>query len=123
MREVEVIEKEVADAEVALKGMVDELKDFETKARESIAEIQAELKQLAAERVTKAQAVGNPQHLTLYNRVIARFPSDPIVDVVNRESCAGCFMKVGPQVAVQISRGDVVKCPGCGRILKLPEQQ
>jgi predicted nucleic acid-binding Zn-ribbon protein len=122
MREVEVLEKELVDVDTSLQGMQDELAVFENTSGENVADYTAQLATLQGERTQQAQAVGNPQVLTLYNRIVSRFPTDPIVDVVNRASCAGCFMKVGPQVPVQISRGDVVKCPGCGRILKLPAE-
>jgi predicted nucleic acid-binding Zn-ribbon protein len=122
MREVELLEKEVAEVDTSLQGMKDELQVFEKTAGENVADYTAQLTTLQQERTQHAQSIGNAQALTLYNRIIARFPSDPIADVVNRDSCAGCCMKVGPQVQVQISRGDVVKCPGCGRILKLPAE-
>jgi predicted nucleic acid-binding Zn-ribbon protein len=123
MREVEVLEKEVKDGDSVLTGLRDELAAFETSSGETMAGVQQELASLQADRTKQAQLVGNPQILTVYSRIVARFPSDPIVEVVNRDSCAGCFMKVGPQVPVQISRGDVVKCPGCSRILTLPREQ
>jgi len=122
MREVEVLEKEIVEVDTSLQGQRDEMAVFEKTAGENVADYTAQVSTLQAERAEQALAVGNAQALTLYNRIAARFPSDPIVDVVNRDSCAGCFMKVGPQVPVQISRGDVVKCPGCGRILKLPAE-
>lgn len=122
MREVDTLDKELAEADTSLQGLRDELVAFEKSSSESISQVQGELKSLHEDRAAQAQVVGNVQILTVYNRTLARFPSDPIVDAVNRESCAGCFMRVGPQVAVQISRGDVVKCPGCGRILKLPRE-
>ena len=120
MREVEILEKEIVEVDTSLQGLRDELAVFEKTAGENVADYTAQVSTLQAERTEQALAVGNAQILTLYNRIASRFPTDPIVDVVNRDSCAGCFMRVGPQVPVQISRGDVVKCPGCGRILKLP---
>jgi predicted nucleic acid-binding Zn-ribbon protein len=122
MREVEVLEKEIAEVDTSLQGIKDELQVFEKTAGENVADYTAQLTALQQERAQHAQSIGNAQALTLYNRIVTRFPTDPIVDVVNRVSCAGCFMKLGPQVPVQISRGDVVKCPGCGRILKLPAE-
>lgn len=122
MRDVETLEKELTEVESSLQGMRDELQSFEKAAGENLTDYAAQLSSLQEERKQRALAIGNAQVLTLYNRIVGRFPTDPIVDVVNRDSCAGCFMKVGPQVPVQISRGDVVKCPGCGRILKLPTE-
>jgi predicted nucleic acid-binding Zn-ribbon protein len=123
LREIDLFDKDILEADTALQGMRDELAAFEKTAGDEISAIQEDLKSLQADRTKQAQLVGNTQILTLYSRTVAKFPSDPIVDVVNRESCAGCFMRVGPQVPVQISRGDVVKCPGCGRILKLPREE
>jgi predicted nucleic acid-binding Zn-ribbon protein len=122
MREVEDLQKEISEVETLLQGMKDELQVFEQTAGESVADYTTQVAKLQSERAQHAQSIDNAQALTLYNRIVVRFPSDPIVDVVNRDSCAGCFMKVGPQVSVQISRGDVVKCPGCGRLLKLPAE-
>ncbi len=122
MREVEGLEKEISEVDVSLQGMKDEMQEFERTAGENVADYTAQLMTLKEERDQHAKLIDNSPALALYNRIVGRFPSDPIVDVVNRDSCAGCFMKVGPQVPVQISRGDVVKCPGCGRILKLPAE-
>jgi predicted nucleic acid-binding Zn-ribbon protein len=123
MRDIELLDKELHEGDASLQGMRDEFTACEKSVAEAAAGIHEELKSLQADRAKQAQVIGNVQVLTNYGRVVAKYPSDPIVDVVNRESCAGCFMKVGPQVPVQISRGDVVKCPGCGRILKLPREQ
>jgi predicted nucleic acid-binding Zn-ribbon protein len=121
MRDVELIEKDLSDVDAGLNGQKDEFQAFEKTAKEQISDLTAQLASLQTERAEQAKVMGNVQALTLYNRIVSRFPTDPIVDVINRDSCAGCFMKVGPQVPVQISRGDVVKCPGCGRILKLSD--
>lgn len=122
MREVEALEKEISEVDTSLQGLKDELQVFEKASGENVADYKAQLAILQEERGLHAQSIGGSPALALYNRIVGRFPSDPIVDVVNRDSCAGCFMKVGPQVPVQISRGDVVKCPGCARILKLPAE-
>lgn len=122
MREVELLEKDIKDIEASLQGMQDECAVFEKTSAESLETVRTRLTELQTERVNQVQLVGNNQFLALYNRIKDKFPSDPVVDVVNRDSCSGCHMKLGPQVPVQISRGDVVKCPGCGRILKLPTE-
>jgi predicted nucleic acid-binding Zn-ribbon protein len=119
MRDVEGLEKEFGDVESALEGMKGEVQAFEAGMVDSQSDWNAELENLKERRRGLTTALGDPQVLSVYNRVAAKFPGDPVVVLVNRESCAGCFMKVGPQVQVQISRGDFVKCPGCGRILRL----
>jgi predicted nucleic acid-binding Zn-ribbon protein len=122
LREIDVLDKDIQEVESSMKGLKDELAAFEQSASETVQGVQARLVELQAERASQAQAVGNNQILTLYSRVAAKFPSNPVVEVINRENCAGCHMKLGPQVVVQIARGDVVKCIGCGRILKLPAE-
>ncbi len=122
LREIDALDKDIQEVESAMKGLKDELAAFEQASSEMVTGVQARLQELQAERANQAQAVGNNQSLTLYARIAAKFPSNPVVDIVNRENCAGCHMKLGPQVVVQISRGDVVKCIGCGRILKLPAE-
>jgi predicted nucleic acid-binding Zn-ribbon protein len=122
MREIEVLEKDVKETEATLDGLRQELTAFEAASAETVQGVQGRIEELQAERTKQAQLVGNNQILVLYSRVAARFPSDPVVDVANRDSCSGCHVRLGPQVPVQISRGDVVKCIGCGRILKLPAE-
>jgi predicted nucleic acid-binding Zn-ribbon protein len=122
LREIDALDKDIQEVGSSMKGLKDELTAFEQSASETVQGIQGRLQELQAERMQQAQAVGNNQILTFYARAAAKFPSNPVVDVVNRENCAGCHMKLGPQVIVQISRGDVVKCIGCGRILKLPAE-
>lgn len=122
MREIDVLEKDVAEAESGLAGLHQELAAFEASSGETVQGVQARIQELQAERSKQAQLVGNNQLLVIYSRIAAKFPSNPVVDIVNRESCSGCHVKLGPQVTVQIARGDVVKCIGCGRILKLPAE-
>ena len=58
-----------------------------------------------------------PGALSQYNRIKDRFPMGAVAKV-EQNTCAGCFMQVGPQIVVQIARGNaLVRCPGCGRIL------
>jgi predicted nucleic acid-binding Zn-ribbon protein len=119
MREIETMEKELADVDVIIKGLIDELAALEKESTETIQGIDAQLQTLNGDRASQAGTLAGQKCLIEYNRIKDRFPSNPIVEVLNKDSCAGCFMKLGPQVVVLVSRGDVVKCPGCGRILKL----
>ncbi len=122
LREIDILEKDIQELDSTLQGLTGELSAFEKTASETTQGVQARLQELQTERAKQAQSVGNNQVLTLYSRAAAKFPSNPVVDVINRENCAGCHMKLGPQVVVQIARADVVKCVGCGRILKLPAE-
>lgn len=119
MREVEALEKEVADATVVINGVNEEFAAFHKDSSETIKGLEEQLAGLTNERAEQAAQLAGQSVLTVYNRIRDRFPSNPVVELANRDSCAGCFMKLGPQVIVQVSRQDVVKCPGCGRILRL----
>jgi predicted nucleic acid-binding Zn-ribbon protein len=119
MREVETLEKEVADMVTALSGLNDEFAAFHKESSATIQGLEEQLAGLNTERAEQASQLAGQSVLLVYNRIRDRFPSNPVVEVLNRDSCAGCFMKLGPQVLVQVSRQDVVKCPGCGRILRL----
>lgn len=123
MREVEAIEKEVADLNGVIQGLQGELAALEAESSVTMKGIDEQLADLNQRRGAQASEVGNPSVLTVYNRIRDRFPSNPVVEIANRDSCAGCFMKLGPQVIVQVSRQDMVKCPGCGRILFLPAEK
>jgi predicted nucleic acid-binding Zn-ribbon protein len=119
MREIESMEKDLKEAEAVIKGLQDELTALEKESTEAIQAIDTQLQSLNGERGAHAGLLAGQKCLVEYNRIKDRFPSNPIVEVLNRDSCAGCFMKLGPQVGVLVSRGDVVKCPGCGRMLRL----
>lgn len=119
MREIETLEKEVADIDGVIKGLGEEYAALDKEASETIHSLDEQLGGLNKERTENAAVLAGQPILLAYNRIRDRFPSNPVVEVLNRDSCSGCFMKLGPQVVVQVSRQDVVKCPGCGRILRL----
>jgi predicted nucleic acid-binding Zn-ribbon protein len=120
-REVEALEKQVEEVNEIVRGAEAEQASFDKKLAARVQEAESELETLSSERAAKTQHIEDKETLVIYDRLVSRFPSDPIVEVVNQESCAACFMKLGPQVPVQIARGDVVKCPGCGRLLRLSD--
>ena len=119
MREIEILEKEVGDMNGVIKGLSDEYDALDKDSSETIKTLDEQLAGLSKERAENAGLLAGQAILMAYNRTRDKFPSNPVVEVLNRDSCAGCFMKLGPQVIVQVSRQDVVKCPGCGRILRL----
>jgi uncharacterized protein len=119
MREIETLEKEVGDVAGIIQGLEGEYSALEKESGETIKGLDEQLASLNKERTEHASHLTGQPILLAYNRIRDRFPSNPVVEVVNKDSCAGCFMKLGPQVVVQVSRQDVVKCPGCGRILRL----
>ena len=119
MREVEILERDIAEIDGVVKGLQEEGAAFEREAELTLQTVGTSLGECNEERAQQVTLIGNNSALIIYNRVRDRFPMNPVVALINRDTCSGCHMKVGPQVIVQISRGDVVKCPGCGRLLKL----
>jgi predicted nucleic acid-binding Zn-ribbon protein len=123
LREIEGLEQEMADLQTAITGGKEELEAFEKDAQSSLESLDAELAQLQGRRTEKFEGIGPHPAVSAYNRIRDRFPMNPIVEVVNKSSCAGCHINVGPQVIVQLGRGEVVKCSGCGRLLFLPPEE
>ncbi len=122
MREVELLEKDLAEFERVLAGLQEELSAMEKDSTQTLADFEQRLNEYRPRRVELAASIAAHPALVVYNRIQSRFPQNPVVDVMNRDMCSGCHIKLGPQVVVQIARGDVVKCPGCGRILSLPAE-
>jgi predicted nucleic acid-binding Zn-ribbon protein len=122
LRDIEVLEREVTDLQTAVTGGRDELEACEKDSQSSLVALDAELQQLQARRSEQLEAIGPHPAVSAYNRIRDKFPMNPIVEVMNRTSCSGCHINVGPQVIVQLGRGEVVKCSGCGRLLFLPPE-
>jgi len=120
LQELSVLEKELQELEGVVLAIKGELEAFEKDAAHTLGSLAERATEYVGQRPALAAAVTQSQVLVHYDRVRHRYPLDPIVAVSEAQSCTGCRMKVGPQVFVQISRGEIVKCPGCGRLLKLP---
>jgi predicted nucleic acid-binding Zn-ribbon protein len=121
MKESEELDAELKQLEAAFLAAKSQLEVAESEAAPNLSEIEKMLAEASAERTELAKTVTSAPVLTNYNRIKDRYPTDPVVPLVNKDTCSGCRMKVGPQVTVQISRQEVVRCPGCGRVLLLPE--
>lgn len=95
---------------------------YKTKAREineGLHVLDKREEDLSAERIQAVQGLDGDL-LKAYDRVKERFSADPLASISAENTCSGCFMKIGPQIVVQVSRGqELIKCPGCGRILFL----
>ena len=122
MREVEALQNEAVNLEGAIAKSTQDLAALQEKAEGEVGAINERLAQYGGDRQGYIGVIGagNPG-LVAYNRVRNRYPQNPIVSIVNRSSCGGCYMTIGPQQIVQASRGDIVKCAGCSRILQLPD--
>lgn len=117
LSEVEALEKEIAEFDTVLSGLKGELELLELESTEAIENLVTRLTEQNEIRGTILAGISDKAALSQYSRIRERYPANPLAPLKNRESCSGCFMKVGPQVFVQISKGLIVKCPGCGRIV------
>jgi predicted nucleic acid-binding Zn-ribbon protein len=122
MREVELLEKDLVEFDNVLTGLQSEFSALEKDSNVALADFDARSTEYRAQRDELLKSVASHPALVIYNRIQTRFPQNPVVEVMNRDSCTGCHIKIGPQAVVQIARGDVVKCPGCGRIMCLPAE-
>lgn len=119
LKEAEILEKEFTELHASYEGLTTEYAAFEPEAKASLEDLDKQLVDLTAERQVAAKNVPNPQALQMYNRSKERYPLDPVVAVHKNAQCAGCHMKLGPQVLVSVSRGEIVRCPGCARVMVL----
>jgi len=122
MREVELLEKDLTEFDGVLSGLQSEFSALEKDSGVALADFDARSAEYRAQRDELLKNVASHPALVIYNRIQSRYPQNPVVEVMNRDTCAGCHIKIGPQAVVQIARGDVVKCPGCGRIMCLPAE-
>ena len=116
MDEYPRLERAVKEAEEAASGEAGGVDDFCKEIDCRIAEVKAELDQLAGERVEKAKLV-NPRTLLYYERLRTR--RWPVAVMLNSESvCEGCHLTVPPSTAQMVEhKMELVACTNCGRML------
>lgn len=115
--EFETLDKAVKEIQERIVGIKGELESAQKDAQETFVNFDERIRDYAAQREELVRTVDSAS-VTIYSRVRDKYPSDPVVSLDGNGSCTGCFMQLGPQIMVQISRGDsLVKCKGCGRIV------
>ena len=111
--ELRALEEDLAAAEV-------QLAERERECAERNAALAAELGRLDAER-TRAAAELDDGLRKRYELIFDRKGGLAVVEVRKEGNCAGCLMRVPPQLITQIHRNaDVVFCPSCQRFLFVP---
>lgn len=119
--QIDSMASEVNEIEETLSKMEGDLNTFEEEARGTMETLLGRRDEREQERKELAQGIES-RPLTLYEGSLRRFPTDPVVAIGKDYLCQGCFMQVGPQMLLRISRGEeLIKCPGCGRILFIDE--
>lgn len=119
--ELDALESKASAAKNSVDTYQSEVDSFMTEHNSEVAAIDERLKELntAAEEHRKSI---DPQHLRLYRRASASYPTNPVVPFAHN-SCGGCHMQLGPQAGVEIMRAEkLVTCRQCGRLLYLAEQ-
>ena len=108
--ELKVLEDELTVAE-------QQLSDREREYAERSRALAADLQRLTAERARLAEELDENLRRR-YELIFERKGGLAVVEVRKEGDCAGCRMRVPPQLIQQIHRNqDVVFCPACQRIL------
>ncbi|MDQ3798216.1 MAG: C4-type zinc ribbon domain-containing protein [Acidobacteriota bacterium] len=117
MTTVEEVEKILAERAEEISSLesnrLSSLETFETEHNANLAELDSELKKRHDVFVTLPTNLAN-----VYNRLAQRSRDGIAVAEVKNGSCSACFMKLRPQMQVEIKRGDqIITCESCTRIL------
>lgn len=103
----------------ALRSQVETKRATFLAAEKALKELQDSFQEREArQQAERKRVVGllDTETVRSYERLRGRFPGG-VVAQVKSGGCLGCFMQVGPQATVQMLKGELVKCPGCGRFL------
>jgi hypothetical protein len=117
MTTVEEVEKVLAERSEEISSLESnrrsEMETFETELAANQAELDSELKKRHDVFITL------PANLaSVYNRMAQRSRDGIAVAEVKNGSCSACFMKLRPQMQVEIKKGDrIITCESCTRIL------
>lgn len=117
MTSLEEVEKTLADRSEEISSLesnrLSQLETFENQLSADRAELDGELKKRHEIFVTLPDKLAN-----VYNRLAQRSRDGIAVAEVKNGSCSACFMKLRPQMQVEIKKGDqIITCESCTRIL------
>jgi hypothetical protein len=117
MTEMEALDKEMSGEETAF----DQEKKREEEQRKSLSELEKQVDEDAKSFEEKRRELVRSiesRLLSQYERIRLSL-SDPVA-VASGGTCQGCFMKISPQLYIEIQKyQEVHKCPSCHRILYL----
>jgi uncharacterized protein len=130
--ETEILEKmtTVEEVEKVLSERAEEISSLEGNREKSVSEFEMELAanrtELAAETAKRAKVFETlPKNLaSVYDRMATRSRDGIAVAEVKNGSCSACFMKLRPQVLVEIKMSDqIITCESCARILYIVNER
>ncbi|MCD7973471.1 MAG: C4-type zinc ribbon domain-containing protein [Candidatus Azobacteroides sp.] len=133
--EIELAEKRIREANVALNSKTEEIeKSLQQKQEreEDLVQKKSELNEIVAEtrqeeeklreEAKKLEPNIDPRLLTAFKRIRKNARNGLGVVYIQRDACGGCFNKIPPQRQLDIKlRKKVIVCEYCGRIIIDPE--
>lgn len=106
----------IAEKESKINELSVQIDDTEKEAAGKIASLDKDLDAVQQRRKAAEQAVKKPI-LRRYDFIRNRRGGSAIVAAKNSH-CEGCFMRVPPQLVIELQRGNtLIACPSCQRIL------
>ena len=124
--ETQALEKmtEIEEVEKTLAERADEINNLESNRSDAMAVFDKELnknkKQFAAETAKRHEVFITlpPKLASVYNRMSQRSRDGIAVAEVINGSCSACFMKLRPQMQVELkTKDEIMTCESCTRIL------
>ncbi|MBX3293428.1 MAG: hypothetical protein KF881_11125 [Acidobacteria bacterium] len=141
MRETEILQKQIGTYETEtveamdaietvekeLEERADEINSLDGERAAAMAEFDKELAEAKAEFAAQTAARKTtfdllPANLAaVYDRLVQRSRDGVAVAEVVNESCSACYMRLRPQVFMNVRKGaEIVTCESCSRILFVP---
>lgn len=124
--ESEILEKmtTIDEVEEILSERAEEISSLQGNKEKAISDFEKELKsnetELASESKKRAKVFESlPKNLAgVYDRMATRSRDGIAVAEVKNGSCSACFMKLRPQILVELKMSeDIITCENCARIL------
>ena len=117
MENLESLASEVRDLEGRLAETMPTLEELETQETERVTGIERQIATLSQTRNDLAEGVERTL-LRQYEQVRKSRRGVGLVEILHRERCGGCNVKLPIHVIQKSQRqGSVTRCPSCGRIL------
>lgn len=130
--ETQILEKMTAIEEVesVLSERAEEIAGLDSKRQSAVSAFDTEIEQNRAAldtQLAKRSEVFTtlPTNMAnVYNRLVQRSRDGVAVAEVKNESCSACFMKLRPQIVMELRRADkIITCESCTRILYIAPKE
>ncbi len=119
MERIDAFQKNIADAEAALKGAKKKAEEVRDETAKQGPAIQADIERLEAELRQSEATLPSDIH-NWYQRIV-RHKGEDALAVIENQCCGGCNQQIPLNLCNQVMLGQPVACKTCGRLLYLPE--